>query len=531
MDAARPRAFAYPTAGMRFTMLDRRALLLAGAGALAGCASAPAAPDPVADAQFRDLVDRLSERSRRTRAFLLQRFDPAPLTSEGRILYEAVLPGAEADAALARRAWGANALPYAVTHRYGAYRRAAEMREEDDPDRAAVDVHDDTNRLEGDAERGVIAPGFVLSPTISAVEAAAARVGAADGDRYVVLSAALTRQLDVLRSLQSRAPAEAGVWQFTGGDEFYAQTLQFHFGAPVDPHEAHALALARCHALQAQADALLRAAGMTRGDVAERLRALLADRRHRHADDDAGKAAAVAEMNGSLVRAREVLAPVIDGVADLAAEVRRLPANVEAAGTQGRRAGSIYYVDLGAPRPRWTLPSVAHHELIPGHILQAPYETAASPAALQVRYASGYSEGWATYAEQLADEAGAMADDPLARVGYLHWMLFRMARVVADTGIHALHWSRERAVEEMRALQGDSIAFVSIEDDVLRFCAQPGAHAAQGLAALHIADLRRRTERSAGAAFDAKRFHAAMLRYGPLSPAGLDQAARAEFSA
>jgi hypothetical protein len=512
-------------------MLDRRALLLAGASALAGCASAPVTPDPVADAQFRDMVDRLSERSRRTRAFLLQRFDPARLTSEGRILYEAVLPGAEADAALARRDWGANALPYAVTHRYGAYRRAAEMREENDPDREAVNVHDDTNRLEGDAERGVIAPAFLLGPTVSAVEAAATRVLAADGDRYMALMGALTRQLEALRALQPRAPAEAGVWQFAGGDEFYAQTLQFHFGAPIDPHDAHELALTRCHALQAQVDALLRGAGMTRGDVAERLRALLVDRRHGYADDDAGKTAAVEDMNASLVRAREVLAPMIDGVADTAAEVRRLPVNLEAAGAQGRRAGAIYYVDLGAPRPRWTLPSIVHHELIPGHILQAPYETAASAAALQVRYASGYSEGWATYAEQLADDAGAFADDPLARVGYLHWMLFRMARVVADTGIHALHWSRERAVEEMRALQGDSIAFVSIEDDVLRFCAQPGAHAAQGLAALHIADLRRRTERTAGAAFDAKRFHDALLRYGPLSPAGLDQAARAAFNA
>jgi uncharacterized protein (DUF885 family) len=110
-------------------------------------------------------------------------------------------------------------------------------------------------------------------------------------------------------------------------------------------------------------------------------------------------------------------------------------------------------------------------------------------------------------------------------------MLFRMARVVADAGIHALRWSRQRAVDEMRALQGDSIAFVSIEDDVVRICAQPGAYAAQGLAALHIAQLRARTQREAGAAFDAKRFHTAMLRFGALSPPGLDQAARTAFRA
>ncbi len=125
---------------------------------------------------------------------------------------------------------------------------------------------------------------------------------------------------------------------------------------------------------------------------------------------------------------------------------------------------------------------------------------------------------------------GAYAEDPLARIGYLQWMLFRMARVVADTGIHAMRWSRERAIEEMRALQGESIAFVSIETDVVRFVAQPGAHAAQGLAALHIAELRDRTRRDARD-FNLARFHNAMLRYGPLSPPGLEQAARVAFPA
>jgi uncharacterized protein (DUF885 family) len=511
-------------------MLDRRTLLFAGASALAGCASAPAAPDASADAQFRDLVDRLADRSRRTRPFLLRRFDPARLTSEGRVLYDAILPGAEADAALARRAWGVNALPYALTHRYGAYRRAAEMRAEDDPDRSARDVQEDTNRLQGDADRGVIAPDFLMDATISSVQAAAERIASVEGDRFEPLAHALAGQLEALREVRARAPAEAGVWQFPDGDEFYRQTLQFHFGARIDPHDAHELALTRCRALQAEADALLRSRGLTHGDVGERLRGLIADQRHLYAAGDAGKAEAVADMNASLARIRTALAGFIDGAAETPAEVRRLPAQYEAAGAQGRRVGSAYYVDLGAPRPRWSLPSVVHHELIPGHILQAPYEEAASAAALQVRYASGYSEGWAVYAEQLADEAGVYANDPLARIGYLHWMLFRMARVVADTGIHALHWSRQRAVDEMRALQGPAIAFVSIEDDVVRFCAQPAAHAAQGLTALRLAQIRGRTERAAGAAFDVNRFHNAMLRFGPLSPPGLDQAALTAFA-
>jgi len=88
-----------------------------------------------------------------------------------------------------------------------------------------------------------------------------------------------------------------------------------------------------------------------------------------------------------------------------------------------------------------------------------------------------------------------------------------------------MRWSRERAIEEMRALQGESIAFVTIEEDVLRFCVQPGVYTAQGLAMLHIGDLRERMRRDPR--FDIKRFHTAMLEHGPLSPPGLEQAARA----
>src|SRR5262245_53641328 len=115
-------------------MFDRRQLLLAGAAGLAGCVHAPA-PDPAGDAEFRRIVDGLAEEAPHERALALARFDPARLTPEGRILYEAVKPGAEADAALSAFAWGQSGAPYAVTHRNGAYRSA-----EAAPDIAVRDV-------------------------------------------------------------------------------------------------------------------------------------------------------------------------------------------------------------------------------------------------------------------------------------------------------------------------------------------------------------------------------------------------------
>ncbi len=512
---------------------DRRSVLLGGAAVLSGCATRSAAviaPETDADsaeAELRTLVDRLADRPRTSRPFLLRQFNARRLTPTGRILYDALLPGADADAALSRFAYGQSGQPYAVTHRNGTYRRAAELRAEDDKAFLAREIQRESNRLEGDAGRGVIAPDFVIDATLPLVDAATERTRGA-GDAWAPVTEALAQQASALRALRPRAGSEAGVWRLPNGEEYYAQALQFQYGDAIDARDAHTRALTRCRELQSEADALLRRQQLTSGDVAARLRALLRDPRYL-ASDDAAKAAAVAAMTERLDATRALMDGVVDNFDASAATAGRLDPRLERNGTQGRRVGAAYEVDLGAPRPTWTLASVVHHEVYPGHILQAPYERFIAAPALQTLYSGGYGEGWAIYAEQLADEHGAFADDPLGRLGYLHWMLFRMARVVVDTGIHVMRWNRQRAIDEMRALQGDSIAFVSIEDDVTRFCVQPGAFAAQGLAALQMAELRDQMQRSARG-FTLTRFHDAMLRAGSLSPPGLAQAARAAFS-
>lgn len=493
-------------------MMDRRSLLLAGASALSACATAVPIVEPVSDGDFRALVERWTQTDRRTRAVEIAAFDPRRLSAEGRILYDAIAQGSQADGLLAALAWGRNGTPYAVSHRYGAYRRA---------NANAPAIDSETTQLNEDADAGIVAPSAVLDAAIAAVDAAAARASGAAAD-------AMRRQSTALAALRPRSRIDSGVWALPGGANFYELALQLHLGEEISPRNAHRRALGRCRSLQREADALLRAQGLTRGSVGERLRAFATDERQLYADSAEGKAQAVADMNAALARARPLLRDVLDG-ADAPAEVQLVPPEAEAGGMAGRREGGVYHVDFGAirSRPKWTLATVAYHELVPGHILQAPFERAAQAPALQTRYASGYGEGWATYAERLADEAGAYADDPASRLGYLQWMLFRFGRAVADTGIHVMRWSRERAVQELRDLQGDSIAFVSIEEDVLRMCAQPGAAAAQGLAAMRFAELREQTQRRLGARFDARAFHTAMLRHGPLSPPGLAQAARA----
>lgn len=297
----------------------------------------------------------------------------------------------------------------------------------------------------------------------------------------------------------------------------YRAALSAAYGAPVDPHEAHRRALAATARLQVRADVLLRRQGHNIGAVAERLRALAKDPRWLYPDDEPGRDRAVADMNARIVALRPRLDRTLAGLAIAPAAVRRMsPAEVAAGrggyreAPQGDRPGA-YYVDLRAirERPAWTLPSVAFHEVIPGHLLQLPLQAGANPPADRVKAAGAYFEAWGAYAEQLCADLGAYAQDPLGEIGYLQWRLFRLGRIVADTGLHARGWSRDQAVAAVTDLQGQSIAFITIEADVDRIAATPGRYAAEGLGALALAKWRPRDPVNWPA------FHRAVLADGP----------------
>jgi uncharacterized protein (DUF885 family) len=282
------------------------------------------------------------------------------------------------------------------------------------------------------------------------------------------------------------------------GEAGYRTVLEAAFGGPVDPVQAHGRAFQEARRAEVRADRLLRGQGLTKGSVAERLAALFRDGRYLYPDDDAGRDRAAAEMNGRIAALRPRLPLAFGDLAIPPAEVRRMSPADAAAGKAGFRVPAHgaepgdYYVDLKAigTRPSWTLASVAFHEVTPGHLLQLPLQAAAAPPPERVKSADAFFEAWAIYAEQLAADLGAYAPDPLGEIGWLHWRLFRLGRVVADTGLHALGWSLDRTIAEMQALQGPPVAFVSIEADAARMMREPGRFAAEGLGALQIARLR-----------------------------------------
>ena len=308
-----------------------------------------------------------------------------------------------------------------------------------------------------------------------------------------------TRRTVLAAALSSLAGPVLGA---TAGDAFAAGTAKA-YGAPIEPARAYARLQAATQAAQARADRLLRRQGLSLGGVGARLRALAADPRWLYADSDEGRDRAVADMNARLAALRPSLAVAFGDLDIPRAEVRRMSAADVAAGRGGYRdqppdgSAGAYYVDLRAirSRPSWTLASVAFHEVTPGHLLQLPTTARAARDGAAAALAStppAFFEAWATYAEQLAADLGAYRADPLGEIGYLQWRLFRLARGIADVGLHAKGWSRDAAVRTVTALQGFPVAFVGIEADVDRAIASPGKAAAEALLALDLAARRPR---------------------------------------
>ena len=133
----------------------------------------------------------------------------------------------------------------------------------------------------------------------------------------------------------------------------------------------------------------------------------------------------------------------------------------------------LYYINLRDTSiwPRYALPTLSYHEGIPGHVWQGEY-TYKLPLIRSLLEFNAYSEGWALYAEQLADELGVYEGDPLGKLGYLQSLAFRACRLVVDTGMHSKRWSREQAIEWFATTNGSTVMEVSAEVD--RYCVWPG---------------------------------------------------------
>jgi uncharacterized protein (DUF885 family) len=398
-----------------------------------------------------------------------------------------------------------------------------------------------------DAAQGVFAPDFALAKTLlqmkqlreprpdasplteSIVRRTKEKNIAGDWGKWAArivaekFYPALDRQIALVEELQKKATHEAGVWRLPQGEAYYRASLKQWATTDKSPQEIHRIGLSIVKDHTARIDALMRKNGLTKGTVGERLKAMYADARYQYPNTDAAKEQLIADLNRKVQEIRARL-PAYFGVLPKAGLlIKRVPKNIEAAqpggyynnpSLDGKRPG-IYWINLRdtAEVPKWTLPTLTYHEGIPGHHLQLSIQQEAGlPLIRKIAFFSAYIEGWALYAEQLASEMGEYKDDPLGQIGQLHDAMFRGVRLVVDSGMHAMKWSREQAVKYYVDTLGDKEA--SAVTEIERYCVWPGQACTYMLGKLSFLKERDRAKAALGRRFDIRKFHDAMLTAG-----------------
>jgi uncharacterized protein (DUF885 family) len=461
------------------------------------------------------------------------------------------------DVAILNSSWSWRNAPYVVAQNTGAFLEIPSMLDELHTVQTRADgdayvarlaayagqLDGETGRLKTAAAQGVIAPDFLLDKTLnqlriarggdiadwSLVTSLAKRTKGMPGD-YAAQAAkvaadkiapALDRQIAELETHRRRATSDAGVWKLPQGDAYYAWALRAATTTRMTPDEIHDLGQEELRGLQARMDAILKSQGLTQGTVGERMTALGKDERFRFAESDEGRARLMAYLNERVRDMRTRLPRAFATLVPGKLEIKRMPPEVEpgapgAYGGPGTIDGKIpgkFWINLHKMGV-WTTyntPTLVYHESIPGHVWQGEY-TFKLPLSRSLLAFNAYSEGWALYAEQLADELGVYDNDAFGRLGYLQSIAFRACRLVVDTGLHAKRWTREQAIQWFASTNGSSVEEVTGEVD--RYCAWPGQACGYKVGHSEINRLRTKAKQALGPKFDLRQFNDAVVKGG-----------------
>lgn len=332
---------------------------------------------------------------------------------------------------------------------------------------------------------------------------------------------ALQRQIAAFDTLRPKAIATPGLWARAGGDEYYRWLVKAGTTTNQSPEALHQLGLAQNRAINARIDTLLKAQGLTKGSVGERLTALSKRPDLLFADTDVGRAELLAYLNGRIVDIRTRLPRAFNTLVKGNLIIKRVPPAIQNGAPNGYAGpgsmdGSlpgIYYINLKSTKtwPRYSLPTLCYHEGIPGHVWQGEYSYRL-PLIRSLLAFNAYSEGWALYAEQLGDELGAYDGDPLGRIGYLQSMNFRACRLVVDTGIHAKRWSFAQALGWFQEATGMPAS--QLTSELQRYCAMPGQACGYKMGHNEINRLRMVAKARLGVRFDLKAFDDLVVKTG-----------------
>jgi uncharacterized protein (DUF885 family) len=508
------------------------------------------------------LAKRVADRIQRLKAI-----DPNSLGDAARVdldvvrtAHEFTLEGFKfpyGDVALLNSNWSWRNAPYVVAQNTGAFLEIPGLLDEqhtvNTPSDAdaylarleayAGQLDGETERLKSAAAQNVIAPNFLLDKTLGQLRVAragpvadwslvqsltkrttsmpgnyAAQVAKIARDK---VAPALDRQFAEILAHRRRATSDAGVWKLPQGEQYYAWTLRAGTTTNMTPDQIHARGREELRELQSRMDAILRKEGFTKGTVGERMTALGQEARFAFADNDEGRATLMASLNSRVADMRTRLPRAFDTLVPGNFEIKRMAPEVEpgapaAYGGAGSIDGKVpgkFWINLHKMSvfTTYSTPTLTYHESIPGHVWQGEY-TFKLPLVRSLLAFNAYSEGWALYAEQLADELGVYDDDPFGRLGYLQSIAFRACRLVVDTGLHVKRWTRAQAIDWFATTNGSSVEEVTGEVD--RYCAWPGQACGYKVGHSEINRLRDHAQKALGAKYDFRKFNDAVVTGG-----------------
>ena len=344
-----------------------------------------------------------------------------------------------------------------------------------------------------------------------------------------VVKPALARWVEVLRELLpvARSADQPGLVYLPGGEADYANCVRSFTTLSLAPEEIHRVGLEELQMLERRALEL--GASLQLDSLAAIHRALRASSGSRPLD--VAMVAATAAIRRAEARAAEVFPEPLPPPC----EVTAMPGVVASSGMaphytpprlDGGRAGTFWFnLERPTTGTGWDLEAVAFHEAVPGHHLQLSRVQMLDelPAMQRQRFLSVYGEGWALYAEQLAEEMGLYGDTE-SLLGAMSASLARAARLVVDTGLHALGWSRQRALQFLVAHVPQSESFLANEVD--RYIVIPGQALSYLTGKRELLRLRDDASRQLGARFTLPGFHAVVLDSGSLPMAVLEDKIR-----
>lgn len=313
----------------------------------------------------------------------------------------------------------------------------------------------------------------------------------------------------------AREDEQVGLLHVPGGEEAYATLTRFYTTTDLTPQEIHEIGLEQVADLERQY-AELGPAAVGTDDVPTILAALRDDPKLHHTDGDE----IVEASKRAMEKARGVMGDWFGRLPQSDCEVEPTTSGAIAyyfrPALDGSRGG-VFFMNVSEPEGwgRYEIESTSYHEGIPGHHLQIAIaqELEGLPDFRKTAFVTAYSEGWGLYTERLADEMG-LYGSPLDRMGMLAADSMRACRLVVDTGMHALGWSRQQAIDYLLANSEKSVGHATAEID--RYAVTPGQALSYMIGRLEILRIREAAQQRQGERFDIKAFHDVVLGSGAL---------------